>query len=182
MAHKQTKHEFAREHVEWDLDNWKKVLVTDEVRVGLKSSDERAFIWRRPGERYSQAYMVPQLALPGGSIMFWHGMSLEAQILENHVVPCAPHIGDNFLFMDDNGRPHRALMAREFFNELGIERLVSPARSPDLNMIEHVCKILLLRTWLNWKKRFFKNSTQTPRIHSKPLIWHSRRFEGRYSS
>ncbi|ENN74724.1 hypothetical protein YQE_08691, partial [Dendroctonus ponderosae] len=51
IAHKQARLEFAREHVDWVLDDWKKVLFTDEVRVGLKSSDGRVFIWRRPGER-----------------------------------------------------------------------------------------------------------------------------------
>ncbi|ERL95210.1 hypothetical protein D910_12477 [Dendroctonus ponderosae] len=125
MTHKQARPEFAREHVDWDLDDWKKVLFIVEVRVGLKSSDGRAFIWRRLGERYSQACMVPQLAFRGGLIMFWCGISLEARtdlvvirgrslasqkyiqaILENNVAPFAPHIGDNFSFMDDNARPH----------------------------------------------------------------------------
>ncbi|ERL83963.1 hypothetical protein D910_01270 [Dendroctonus ponderosae] len=96
IAHKQARLEFAREHVDWDLDDWRKVSCTNEVRMGLKSLDGRVFIWRRPGERYSQACMVPQLAFR-----------------ENHVVPCAPHIGDKFVFMADNNRPHRALIVRE---------------------------------------------------------------------
>ncbi|ERL88397.1 hypothetical protein D910_05783 [Dendroctonus ponderosae] len=112
--------EFARESVDLDLDDWKKVLFTDEVRVGLKSSDGRIFIFRRPGERYIQACMVPHLAFRGGSIMFYDDISLEArkdlvvirrrslasqkyiqEILENYVAPVAPHIGDNIFFMDD---------------------------------------------------------------------------------
>ncbi|ERL94977.1 hypothetical protein D910_12249 [Dendroctonus ponderosae] len=71
--------EFAKRHMDWDLDDWKKVLFTDEVRVGLKSSDGRVFIWSRLGKRYRQACMVPQLAFRGGSIMFWSGISLEAR-------------------------------------------------------------------------------------------------------
>ncbi|ERL93239.1 hypothetical protein D910_10535 [Dendroctonus ponderosae] len=34
--------------------------------------------------------------------------------------------------------PHRALIVREYRNEVGIQRLVWPARSPDLNVIEPV--------------------------------------------
>lgn len=155
--HKRARLDFAREHVEWTLNDWQRVLFSDETRVGLRSSDGRIFIWRRPGERYSKACMVPQVAFHGGSIMFWGGISLEArtditpirgralnaqryirEILEEHVVPFGPFIGDNFLFMDDNARPHRALIVREYLNEVGVERLVWPPRSPDLNLIEHV--------------------------------------------
>ncbi|ENN71039.1 hypothetical protein YQE_12250, partial [Dendroctonus ponderosae] len=78
IAHKQATLELARDHVDLNLDDWKIVLFTDEVRVGLKSSDGRAFIWKRPGERYSQACVVPQLVFRGGSIIFWGGISLEA--------------------------------------------------------------------------------------------------------
>ncbi|ENN82705.1 hypothetical protein YQE_00926, partial [Dendroctonus ponderosae] len=39
---------------------------------------------------------------------------------------------------ENNSRPHRALIVREYRNEVGIQRLVWPARSPDLNVIEPV--------------------------------------------
>uniref|UniRef100_T1HBA4 HTH_Tnp_Tc3_2 domain-containing protein n=1 Tax=Rhodnius prolixus TaxID=13249 RepID=T1HBA4_RHOPR len=31
-VHKMTRLQFAREHVNWTLDNWKRVLITDEAR------------------------------------------------------------------------------------------------------------------------------------------------------
>ena len=35
-------------------------------------------------------------------------------ILEEHVVPFAPYIGENFIFMDDNAKPHRARFVQEY--------------------------------------------------------------------
>ncbi|UYV63136.1 hypothetical protein LAZ67_2003261 [Cordylochernes scorpioides] len=40
--------------------------------------------------------------------------------------------------MDDNARPHRAKLVNEYLQSENIRRMDWPARSPDLNPIEHV--------------------------------------------
>ncbi|GFS53954.1 DDE_3 domain-containing protein [Trichonephila clavipes] len=40
--------------------------------------------------------------------------------------------------MDDNARPHRARIVEEYLEDHGLERMEWPARSPDLNPIEHL--------------------------------------------
>ncbi|GFV18477.1 DDE_3 domain-containing protein [Trichonephila clavipes] len=47
--------------------------------------------------------------------------------------------------MDDNARPHRARIVEEYLEDHGLERMEWPARSPDLNPIEH----LLGLSWQN---------------------------------
>jgi hypothetical protein len=96
--------------------------------------------------------------------MIWAGISLEAHIdlvfvengamtvhryilecVESHVVPYAPFIAENFLFMDDNARPHMAKIVVRYLEQVGIRLLPWPAHNPDLNPIEHVWDFLCKR-------------------------------------
>ncbi|GFS91013.1 transposable element Tcb2 transposase [Trichonephila clavipes] len=49
-------------------------------------------------------------------------------------------MGAEFLFMDDNTRPHRANIVDECLQSEDITRINWAAYSPDLNPIEHVRK------------------------------------------
>ncbi|GFV73867.1 transposable element Tcb2 transposase [Trichonephila clavipes] len=59
-------------------------------------------------------------------------------ILRPIVVPYAEAIRDDFILMDDNCRPHSANLVEDFLFEEGIVRMEWPARSSDMNPIEHV--------------------------------------------
>jgi hypothetical protein len=91
------------------------------------------------------------------SIMVWSGISTDARIelvmvngkamaanryirdiLEPHVVPFASFIGNDSILMHDNARPHIAQIVNEYLDTVEIHHMIWPARSPDLNPIEHV--------------------------------------------
>lgn len=155
--HRVQRMRFARDHQDWTPEQWSQILFTDESRFCLKSPDGRQRVWRRVGERFAQCNIVPKVSFGGGSIMVWGGICLEARtelvvvgrgtmtadryimdVLQPHVMPFAPFIGNNFMLMHDNARPHIAGIVQDYLEQIAINPMIWPARSPDLNPIEHV--------------------------------------------
>ncbi|GFV71773.1 transposable element Tc1 transposase [Trichonephila clavipes] len=60
------------------------------------------------------------------------------EVLLPHVRLFRGAVGNKFVFMDDNATCHRTLAVQDCLDSEGIQRLVRPARSPDLNSIENV--------------------------------------------
>ncbi|GFT92195.1 transposase [Trichonephila clavipes] len=60
------------------------------------------------------------------------------EVLLPHVRLFRGAVGDKFVFMDDNATCHRTLAVQDFLDSEGIQRLVWPTQSPDLNPIENV--------------------------------------------
>ena len=76
-------------------------------------------------------------------LRLFDGVSLTAhrylqEVLEPYVRLFRGAVGPNFLFMGDNARPHRAQLVQDYLETEDIQRMEWPARSPDLNPIEHV--------------------------------------------
>ncbi|GFV12591.1 transposable element Tcb2 transposase [Trichonephila clavipes] len=148
---------WAREHVSWTQQQWASVLFTDESRFTMESDSVRLLIWREQRTRYHQSNTVERHSYRGGGILVWAGISLGGhtdlhvfhggtvtglryrdEILDPYVRPYAAAIGNDFILMDDNARPHRARIVEEYLEDHGLERMEWPARSPDLNPIEHL--------------------------------------------
>ena len=59
-------------------------------------------------------------------------------ILAPHVIPFAQFIEKNCMLMQDNARPHTAGIVTEYLDDVKIQKMDWPSRSPDFNPIVHV--------------------------------------------
>ncbi|KFM71121.1 Transposable element Tc3 transposase, partial [Stegodyphus mimosarum] len=66
------------------------------------------------------------------------GVKYRDEVLVPYVRLFRGAVGPKFILQDDNARPHRALLVDEFLESEDIRGMDWPARSPDLNPIEHV--------------------------------------------
>ncbi|GFT47311.1 transposable element Tcb2 transposase [Trichonephila clavipes] len=153
--HRTARLQWCREHHNWTEQNWACVF-SDESRFSLSSDCRRQLIWRESGTAYRPENIQEKDRYPTCGIMVWAGIMINGrtrlhvvangtmtgqryidEVLLPHVRLFRGAVGDKFVFMDDNATCHRTLAVQDCNSE-GIQRLVWPARSPDLNPIENV--------------------------------------------
>lgn len=135
-------------------------LFSDESRYGLFSDSHRIKIWTPRETPLLNRYIQETAPFRGGTLMVWGGICYNGRtelhvcngtmtgqmyrdtIINNIVEPFHGAIGDNFRFLDDNARAHRANIVLQRLDQHGIQVLPLPPRSPDLNPVEHAWDML----------------------------------------
>ncbi|GFT08889.1 transposable element Tcb1 transposase [Trichonephila clavipes] len=134
-------------------DEYSLQMRADSVRVAILiaySSGER-------GSRNHPSNIIERDRYGGRGVLVWGGIVLGSrtdlyifdagsvnrtrycnEILLPYVRLFRGAMGLQFLFMDDNAPCHRTVAAEQLLESEAIERMDWPARSPDLNPIEHV--------------------------------------------
>ncbi|GFW86428.1 nibrin [Trichonephila clavipes] len=99
-------------------------MFSNESRFRLPSDSRRTLIWRSPGTRYHQENTIERHRYGGAGWLVWGGIILDCRtdlhvqsltktgliyrviILEQHVRLFRCAMDAEFLFIEDNARPH----------------------------------------------------------------------------
>ncbi|GFV47678.1 transposable element Tcb2 transposase [Trichonephila clavipes] len=124
--HSDDRREWATEHVNWRKNEWSNVLSSDESRFSVHPDNRRIFTRKDRGSRNNPVFLYESVRFGGGGVLVYGGISIDGrtdlyinrdgpltarryrdEILRPAVVPYVAAIGDDFILMDDNSRPHR---------------------------------------------------------------------------
>ena len=117
----------AREHKQWGLSEWSKVLWSDESEFNLHSSDGLEYVRRPKYQRYEVLNQVPRVKHGGGNLILWGCFSRDGvgimdrfgyqKILSVHMPPHArAEMTPYWLFQHDNESEHKSKCVARFLN------------------------------------------------------------------
>lgn len=146
---------FAKEHINWTIDDWKKVLWSDESKFNMIASDGKGYVRRPVNKRFDPKYTKGTVKFGGGNIMVWgcfswHGLGplhlvdgtmdqiQYRGILETKMLPHSAKMGEDWEFQHDNDPKHTAKTVTKWLKDNEIKVMPWPAQSPDLNPIENL--------------------------------------------
>jgi transposase len=149
---------FAKRHQNWTVEDWSKVVWSDESKFKVFGSDGKEYYWKRPNEPLQKHHIKPVVKHGGGSVFVWGcftflgvgyltridgGLDSElyCQILQDEFLETLEYYdlsSDEIIFMHDNDPKHTAKVTQKWLQDNNIEVLSWPPQSPDLNPIEHI--------------------------------------------
>lgn len=157
---KQRRVDFAESNMEIEFDS---IFFTDECTFDLNGATK---VWGKKGKRipkgtstYAPKVQVwAAISAQGKAYLeiFYGNMDsgLYMEILEERFEPIALEImGDYWILQHDGARCHTSRAVTELVEEMEIETLDWPARSPDLSPIENIWNLL--------KRQVYKRSPRT---------------------
>jgi transposase len=147
---------WAKSRKDW-VDEWEKIIWSDESRFEVFGGDGKRYVWRTIHERYDPRCLIPTFKSGQESVMIWGCFTkdklgplvrLEGRItaniyiemLKDYLLPFINGLEDknDYTFQEDNAPIHTAKVAKKWKNDNNIKSLPWPAQSPDLNPIENL--------------------------------------------
>jgi transposase len=157
-SHRKTRLAFAKKYEKWTVEDWSKVIWSDESRFQIFGSDGKQYYWKRHGEPLNQFHVKPTMKYGGGSIMIWgcftsRGVGsyckvdgtldtdLYLKILREDLMWTIEDHGfevGEVVFQQDGASCHTATLTKRWLTRKKIKFFDWPPQSADLNPIEHL--------------------------------------------
>ena len=157
--------DFVYAHKDWTIEDWKKVIWSDETKINHLGSDGRKWVWKKAGKGLSDRLVEGTVKFGGESLMMWGYMAwqgvgyaskidsridgdLYLQILKDELLETLQFYGLNppdIIFQQNNDSKHTCKMVKEWLEEQDFRTMVWPVQSLDLSPIEQAWDTLKRR-------------------------------------
>jgi transposase len=156
-ARKKTRLAWAKKYRSWTVDDWKRVIFSDETKINRLGSDGRRWTWVKKGEALRDHNVNHAYKHGGGNLKLWscisaHGpgyitkiegsmnSDLYIQIIDEDYRASLEEFNvdsENVIFQQDNDPKHTSKKTEKWLKENNIQVLDWPPYSPDMNPIEN---------------------------------------------
>jgi transposase len=171
------RYEWAKDHLNWTTEDWKKVLFSDESPFTLFQTGGKIYVRRRADEAYLPQCLNPTVKHGGGSINIWSIFSYWGQgpvkriqgimdgamyreILKHYMAPYLKKIKtkhcEEVIFQQDNDPKHRSKKVQNYLSNQKFTVLDWPSQSPDINPIENA--------WRHLKREIFNREIKAKNL------------------